>query len=290
MASARQHLIRAVRAVAQDVRRPPYVAPGHYYSPRTAGTDVHRAIAARRPPVAVDLREAEQLALVERLQLGLPPRNRWSPNRMFGPFDAAVLRAMLIDLRPAHFFEVGSGFSTAIALDVADEALADLRVTCVEPYPDRLLSRLRPGDRERLTLLQSRVQDLDAADIAAQVRPGDVLFIDSTHVVKAGSDVVWLLLHTLPLLAEGVVVHVHDIHWPFEYPDAWLREGRDWTEAYLLHAFLAYNAAWRVLLFTDWLAQEHPEVLPSQLRGIASGSLWMRRLPDCPGPQARGEG
>ena len=265
--------------MAADLRRPPYVAPGHYYSPTTTASDVERAVRAKRRPAGVDLREQEQLDLVRRLQPAEPPRRRWEPHTMFGGLDAAVLRALLLDLRPAHFYEVGSGYSTAVVLDAAEDELPDLRVTCVEPNPERLLSRLRPGDRERLTLVQALVQDVAPEDIAAALAPGDVLFIDSTHVVKAGSDVVWLLLHTLPLLAPGVVVHVHDVHWPFEYEDPWLREGRDWTEAYLLQAFLAHNAAWELLLFNSFLAEEHREALPAALRGAAAGSVWLAVAP-----------
>lgn len=189
---------RAVHAVAQDIRRPPYVPPGHFYSPRTSDSDVEHAIAGRRNPVGVKLHEQEQLDLARVLQLATPLHRRWEPNTMYGSLNAAVLQAMLIEMRPSHFVEVGSGFSTAVALDVADEDVPGLRVTCVEPYPKRLLSRLRPGDQDRLTLLQSRVQDLDPRHIADQLRPGDVLFIDSTHVVKPGSDVVWLMLTPCP--------------------------------------------------------------------------------------------
>ena len=107
--------------------------------------------------------------------------------------------------------------------------------------------------------------------------PGDVLFIDSTHVVKPGSDVVWLFLHVLPRLAPGVVVHVHDIFWPFEYPPEWLAERRDWTESYLLHAFLAGNREWEILLFSSWLWARHPELVPSRLDGVP-GNIWLRKL------------
>jgi hypothetical protein len=94
----------------------------------------------------------------------------------------------------------------------------------------------------------------------SELEAGDFLFIDSTHVVKAESDVVWLFLHVLPHLKPGVIVHVHDILWPFEYPEEWLRERRDWTEGYLVHAFLAGNAEWEILLFSSWLWQCHPEL------------------------------
>ncbi len=110
-----------------------------------------------------------------------------------------------------------------------------------------------------------------------RLRSRDILFIDSSHVVKAGSDALWLFLHILPRLAPGVVVHVHDVFWPFEYPAGWLREHRDWTEAYLLHAFLVGNAGWEILLFTSWLWQCKPDLVPRHLADEHPGSFWMRK-------------
>jgi len=97
-------------------------------------------------------------------------------------------------------------------------------------------------------------------------------------VVKAGSDVVWLFLHVLPMLAAGVVVHVHDVFWPFEYPAQWLRQRRDWTEAYLVHAFLAGNAGWEILFFPSWLWQCQPELVPQPLAQERPGSIWLRKV------------
>ena len=160
---------------------------------------------------------------------------------MFGHADAALYRAILSYLRPSRIIEVGSGFSTAVALDEADAnpGLAGLEITCVEPYPQRLLALLRSSDH--VTLLRCPVQDvpLEAFD---KLGAGDILFIDSSHVAKAGSDVTWLLLRVLPRLVPGVAVHLHDIFWPFTYRADWLEERRDWNEAYFLHAFLSGNA------------------------------------------------
>jgi hypothetical protein len=89
--------------------------------------------------------------------------------------------------------------------------------------------------------------------------------------------VLWLYLHVLPTLAPGVVVHVHDIFWPFEYPPSWLREHRDWNENYFLHAFLCHNASWQLMIFNSWIANIHADELPRSLRGMEPGSLWMRR-------------
>ena len=97
-------------------------------------------------------------------------------------------------------------------------------------------------------------------------------------MAKAGSDVIWLFLHILPRLAPGVVVHVHDVFWPFEYPADWLRQGRDWTEAYLLHAFLSGNADWEMLFFSSWLWRCQPEFVPRPLAREEPGSIWLRKL------------
>lgn len=271
-------VVRRARGISAALGVPPYVKPGHYYSPTTSLADRSTAVGWRDlPPVGVDLREPDQLRLASELAPLLLelPSDRWHDrNGMYGRADAAVLHAMLRQHQPARLVEVGSGFSTAVALDVADRYLPELQITCVEPYPERLRSRLRPGDR--VELVQRRVQEVDPATFAG-LGSGDILLIDSTHVVKAGSDVVWLLLHVLPTLRPGVIVHIHDIHWPFEYPERWLREGRDWTEVYLLRAFLTDNAAWRVLLFTSWLWSRHPEAIPAELRGLPTGAFWMRR-------------
>lgn len=226
------------------------------------------------------MRADDQVKLAGELDLSMPPAGRWiaTGQSMFMEGDAAILRALLIRFRPARLVEIGSGLSTAVALDVADGILPALRITCIEPYPERLRSRLRPGDEKRLTLIERQVQDVTPEELVSGLEPGDFFFIDSTHVVKAGSDVVWLYLHTLPLLPPGVIVHVHDIFWPFEYLDDWLREGREWTEIYLLQAFLMYNADWEILLFGSWLWHEHPELVPADLAASRPGSIWLRRI------------
>lgn len=276
-------LARTAFALKAALLGPPFVPSGHWASPLTSAADVERARARRElEPVGVDLAEDRQLELARELAptLGEPfggPRYSTGPeNTMFLPADAAVYRAMLRHLRPARVLEIGSGYSTAVALDTADAALPGLDLACVEPYPDRLLAALEPGDGDRIGLERCFVQDLPLERYDA-LEAGDVLFIDSSHVAKPGSDVVWLLLHVLPRLAPGVVVHVHDVFWPFEYPAAWLAERRDWTEAYMLQALLAGSRDLEVLLFSSWLWQRHPEVVPASLRGQVPGSIWLRR-------------
>lgn len=279
------HALRSARAMRAVVSRPPYVVSGHFYSPLTVPADVERAsIWAKSTSLTlpgVDIAEDRQLAIAAKLETSLKepiPGPRYAPdNKQYGLADGAIYRAMLNYLRPAHLIEIGSGFSTAILLDEIDHGLPEMRVTCVEPYPQRLLSLLREPDHKRLTLRRQPVQDVPI-DTYDQLGPGDVLFIDSTHVVKAGSDVNWLFLHVLPQLAKGVVVHVHDVFWPFEYPEEWLGEHRDWTEDYLLQAFLIGNTSWEIMLFSSWLWQCHPELVPGHLADQKPGSIWLRRV------------
>ena len=272
---------RAARAVAAVTAAPPYVRPGHFYSPLTSGDDIRRALTRNDDAPSIDLNVGAQLALAASMGPVLAaeqpgPRYR-SANNMFGPSDAAVYRAMLHHLQPSRIIEAGSGFSTAVALDEVDASqdLTGLEITCIEPYPARLLALLQPSDR--VTLLRCPVQDLPM-ETFAKLGSGDILFIDSSHVAKAGSDVAWLLLQVLPHLAPGVAVHVHDVFWPFTYPAVWLRERRDWNEAYFLHAFLSGNAGWEIMLFSSWLWRKHPESVPARIAGQEPGSVWLRKL------------
>ena len=269
--------VRTAQAVTAAVRRPPYVVPGHYYSPATSPVDRERAVSWRTSPVVgVDVDHAGQERLTRSLaplMIDLP-QDRWQPNGMYGRADAAVLHAMLRHHEPRRLLEVGSGYSTAVALDVVDRYLPHLRITCVEPNPSRLRSRLRPGDD--VLIIDEPVQDVPI-EVFGQLEAGDILFIDSTHVLKSGSDVAWLYLHVLPTLPSGVIVHVHDVHWPFEYPQRWIREGRDWTETYLLRAFLTHNDAWQILMMTSWVWENRSDLVPEPLRHQPTGALWMQR-------------
>ncbi|OWY60928.1 hypothetical protein B7486_66545 [cyanobacterium TDX16] len=190
-----------------------------------------------------------------------------------------MLYALLRHLRPKRFVEVGSGHSSALLLDAVDRHLQPgPEITLVEPYPQLVRSLLREGDEERLQVLEVPVQEVDPAVFTA-LEAGDVLFIDDSHVSKVDSDVNHLFFEVLPLLAPGVWVHVHDVFFPFEYPKAWVEEGRTWNEAYLLRAFLQFNSAFRVAFFSDvFLRSPRLSALPgAELFGQGCGSIWLRR-------------
>ena len=203
---------------------------------------------------------------------------RYRPNLIYNEADAAVYHSLLREFRPAQVLEVGSGLSTAVALDTIETHRLATRIRCVEPNPARLRSILRPEDD--VPLHAALVQDVPL-EVFDELDAGDVLFIDSTHVAKAGSDVVWTTLRILPRLSDGVLVHVHDIFWPWEYPEKWLRRRRDWNEIYLLHAFLSGHAGWRVLFWNDLIWQTRPDLVQRHLPGSVGarpGGLWLEKL------------
>jgi len=293
--STREYVSRAARAVSASLRRPPFVPDGHFYSPIPSIQDVDRAIRRRESTTipGVDLREDAQLELWGELvsllpELPAPGDTSWryrSGNGMYGGPDATLHAAMLRKFAPRKIVEVGSGYTTALALDIADRHGLDFELTCIEPYPERLRSLLRPDDDARLTLIDRPVQDVPDS-VFAGLGPGDLLFIDSTHVSKAGSDVNRLFLEVVPSLATGVDVHVHDIFWPFEYPTEWLRDGRALTELYLLQAFLAFNSRWEIQLFGSWLWHNHrsarvrlaaAQVHRDSPSHSEPGSIWLRQ-------------
>ena len=272
-----------------------FVAPGHYYSalPSQAGV-ARRAPSLFGPPPrtlkGLDLREPQQLALLHALEpyydsqpfpaTRTPPLRYWFDNPSYSWSDALFLHAMLRHLRPRSVVEIGSGYSSCVTLDTSELFLGGaVECTFVEPHPELLRSLLRPGDEGRVRLVAAEVQDAPMGVFEA-LGANDVLFIDSTHVSKVGSDVNHLVLEVLPRLAPGVHVHFHDVFHPFEYPEHWVRSGHAWNEAYLLRAFLTMNAAYEVVLFNTFLEHFHEDYfvrrMPLCLRN-RGGSIWIRR-------------
>jgi Methyltransferase domain len=302
VARAARHPRASARALAARIAadgRPRDVQwrpSGHFYSPYPDMADYERRapglLDRDRDVVGVDLHVDEQLALVDAvvdeldgsIDLSEHPvpgekRRYWLDNFAYAHGDGVVLHGMLRHLQPRRIVEVGSGFSSALILDTVDEWLPGAEVTFVEPHPELLEDLLRPGDEEGVTIHRAPVQDVDPA-VFAGLRRGDVLFIDSTHVCKPGSDVNHLFFEVLPRLPLGVWVHLHDIFFPFEYPDAWVREGRAWHEVYLLRAFLSFNRAFEVRWFQDylWSCQRAALTRLPWVEKNPGGNLWLERV------------
>jgi predicted O-methyltransferase YrrM len=287
-----------VRHVAARLQMAPwlFVPPGHFYSPIPALDSVRRDEQRIFPPViprelpGIELDEVRQLAMLDELQPyydsqpfeAEKTRNLryFFENPMYSYSDAIFLHCMIRHARPRRIIEIGSGYSSCVTLDT-NELFFDNRIACtfVEPYPQLLRTLLRDDDLTRIEILDRDLQEI-SLDRFRALEPNDILFIDSTHVAKIGSDVNFIFAEILPVLCPGVYVHFHDIFYPFEYPKEWIYEGRAWTEAYLLRAFLTFNRAYEIVLFNTFLESFHRDRfirrMPLCLKN-EGGSIWLRR-------------
>jgi hypothetical protein len=195
--------------------------------------------------------------------------------------DAITCYALMRHLRPKRVIEVGSGYSSCVLLDINRLFFGGrIRQTFVEPHPELLETLVAKGRSVNFSTISNNVQNVSLT-VFRQLRANDILFIDSSHVSKVGSDVNRIVFDILPSLNAGVWIHFHDIFPGFEYPLEWTLEGRFWNEAYLLRAFLQYNASFQIELSTTMMGIIHETYIkrhmPLFLRNIGGG-LWIRKL------------
>ncbi|MBX3025557.1 class I SAM-dependent methyltransferase [bacterium] len=274
-----------------------HVVPVHFYEPIPDTRLLDPALWEQtRTLPAIDLRVDAQLQRLrdfadryrseyERFprQATADPTQYHEENGQFASTDAEVLHCLVRDHRPRLVIEVGSGFSTlitaaALRRNAAEGAPGEL--VCIEPYPNATLRAGVPG----VTRLISTPLQQVPLETFAQLAAGDVLFIDSSHVVAIGSDTTREVLDIVPRLAPGVLVHFHDIYTPLEYPRNWvLDEHRFWNEQYLVEAFLSFNERFEILYAGSYLHVLHPDALVAfsslyRPQGRWSTSLWIRRV------------
>jgi predicted O-methyltransferase YrrM len=271
--------------------------PGHYYSPLPDYKEI-----LSKSQVLFDTKETEcrgidlkgdaQLELIDvfsNYYEDFPFPSRPGENSRyyyatgwFSGADAVTLYSILRHYRPSRIVEIGSGFSSAAMLDVNDMFLdKKIDFTFIEPNPERLFGLFKYEDRSKYVVLQQRVQDVPL-QIFQALSVNDVLFVDSSHVVKIGSDVAHILFNILPELRPGVIVHFHDIFWPFEYPKEWLLDpegGRAWNEVYFMRSFLQFNDAFEIMYFNSFIAEHYADVLRDKMPlGLdRPSSLWLKK-------------
>jgi predicted O-methyltransferase YrrM len=196
-------------------------------------------------------------------------RNNW-----FECVDAEVLYAMVRYFHPSRIVEVGSGFSTRVVRRAIADGKLTTKITCIDPQPRALVEGY--ADQH----IASAVEALSPATIVDQLGENDILFIDSSHQVVQGTDIPFLFLEVLPRLRRNVLIHIHDIFLPFDYPEGAMR--RHWNEQYLVHAFLAYNPAFEILwpasyMWTKWQSEVQKQIPVASL-GNPPSSLWLRKI------------
>lgn len=268
---------------------------GHFYSPIANPLDITERAEKiwhhTDTMLGIDLNIEKQLELLEHLKpyvasIDYPIENNgddscfFYKNDQYPALDAEFLYTALCHFKPKTMIEIGSGYSSLITADVNKRILNNqLNFYCIEPYPRQFLLDGVAGITQ---LIQKKVEDIEQTFFDC-LNDGDILFIDSSHVSKIGSDVNFLFFEIIPRLKKGVIVHIHDILLPDEYPKSWaIEQGRNWNEQYLLRAFLQFNSDWEVMWSTCFMQTRYSEkiqaVFPRFTVLGGGGSFWIRRI------------
>lgn len=277
--------------------------PGHFYSPIPEFTDIFKdgcstidRTITKIP--GINLNTPDQKKLITEFSKyyeGVPfPEQKssgtrfWLDNGLFSYGDPIILYSIMRHFKPKKIIEIGSGYSSAAMLDVNDKFfMGTIDFSFVEPYPDRLYGLLKEKDKTKHHVYEKKIQEMPL-DIFSSLSTNDILFIDSSHVAKTGSDLLYIISEILPRLNNGVILHFHDIFWPFEYPDKWYIDGRAWNEAYFLRAFLQFNNTFEVLYYNAQMKAHYQELLEQNLPATltkpsnypytqGNTSLWLKK-------------
>lgn len=277
-----------------------HITPIHFHQPipdtRTLGDEIWDRTSEL---VGIDINTKKQLELLTEVfpqfirECDFPREQTETPHEFFrknGAFlsvDAEVFHCMIRYFQPKRIIEVGSGSTTYLAaracqLNAEDGISTELYA--IDPFPNDVVKGGFPG---LTSLIQKPLQRVPL-EFFSQLEESDILFIDSSHVVRIGGDVNYAFLEIIPRLQKGVIVHVHDIFMPAEYPQKWIFEDRFfWTEQYILHAFLSFNYAFEVLWASSYMHFNYPnklkavfpeyEKLHHDYPHVWPSSFWIRR-------------
>lgn len=247
--------------------------------------------------VGIDLREEYQLNLLSQFSTRFKdeyekfpkdrtatPHQYYVNNAAFNSVDGEILYCMIRHFKPEKIFEIGSGNSTYLSAQAVLKNKIDHGYVCkmiaFEPYPNDVLKTGFPGLAKLVPL---QIQNIPLSEFG-ELKENDILFIDSSHVLKIGNDVQYEFLEILPRLKKGVIIHFHDIFLPAEYPKEWvLKNCVFWTEQYLLQAFLAFNDSFQVLWAGSYMHLNHSDKLETAFSSYKKeekwpGSFWMQKI------------
>jgi len=209
--------------------------------------------------------------------------------QMYIPMDGAILYSMIRFFKPKRVLEVGAGFSSGVVAHALRENAIESNTVegkhdVIEPYRSEVLEKLKDGGINKehvMNILKEKVQTVSYEHID-NLGSGDILFLDGSHVIQPYGDIIFEFLWLLPRLLPGVIVHVHDIWLPRDYPRVWmLNQGRQYTEQWLLGAFLHNNQDWEIIWPTNHMSIVKGEIYgQSALKkagNFGGGSFWFRR-------------
>lgn len=265
-----------------------HVPPGHYYSPIPSGKEFEEATEKLIfvKPVGVDLNEDQQILLMNNFvekyseiseRLEGPKRAFSLGNSWFFGSDAITTAFMVSWIKPERVIEIGSGHSTALLYDLkVDSPAHPFELLSIDPNIKRAQSLL-PNFR----FIQKRVQDLPI-DFFSVLMKNDILFIDSSHVLKTSSDVLFLFSEVFPALNSGVYIHIHDVFYPFVYPDSWLKGRVGFNETYALRLILQ-STNFRIIYWNDYLEKTYSDIFKEKLPKCVkfnhpTGGIWIQKI------------
>ena len=263
----------------------------HYYEPLFDSKQLNKIAEQKRSLPGIDWNIEEQLHLVEQFDFNgelkdIPFSKQDRPvfhfnNIAFESGDAEFLYNMIRLKKPSRIYEIGSGYSTLMAVKAIEKNRSEDNVykcehLCIEPFENPWLEDID------VKILRRKVEDTDKM-IFSDLHEGDILFIDSSHIIRPQGDVVFEILELLPTLNKGVIVHFHDIFSPNNYLKKWLvDEVRFWNEQYLVEAFLSCNREWKILAALNYLHWNFFDQLqarcPYLTREREPGSLYIQKI------------
>jgi len=258
----------------------------HYYEPKFVYEDGFDAAVVREIPLYIDIpQQIEQLSFLENISelkvisAEKSTKGFFVHNPNFGAGDAELYYLLIRNKKPKRVIEIGSGYSTQLSLLAIEKNKAEgaeCELTCIEPYEMPFLDSLHG-----LTVIRKQVETI-SVDFFKTLEANDILFIDSSHIIRPGNDLLFIYFQILPILQKGVLIHIHDIFTPRHYPQEWLtKKMRFWNEQYLLEAFLYNNSEFKILFAlnhlvkTDFVAAK--ETLIHLKADSEPSSWWMER-------------
>ena len=213
------------------------------------------------------------------------PYEYYRRNGTFSTVDAEILYSFIRYFKPKKIIEIGSGKSTFLSAQaIIKNKNLDSTYTCNFLTIDLNMPKVIENGFPGLTrVINKEVQDVSMSEFT-DLKENDILFIDSSHILKTGSDVQYEYLEILPKLNKGVIIHAHDIFIPSEYPKDFIYKRHEfWTEQYLVQAFLMFNKDFEILWAGNYMNLKYPEKLESAFKTYIKHhswpvSLWMRKI------------
>ncbi len=264
----------------------------HYYEPHFNPKRIKGSLHDRNLP-AIKMNQQKQIELLNNFNYSNELENFsfnktsdeefYFNNERFTVGDAEILYSMIRYFRPARVYEIGSGMSTLIASSALrknksedPEYLAEH--VCIEPFPRSWLKK-----KNDIKLVLQNLEDI-SSEFFLNLEQNDILFIDSTHMIKPKGDVLTEYLEIIPLLKPGVIIHIHDIFTPRNYPEEWIFEAVSfWNEQYLVETILSYSDKMEILLALNYLHRNQKNLLESRCPFLKNNftkeprSLWLKK-------------